>query len=69
MPGESGYDLMRKVRALPLERGGRVPAIAFTAYSTETDRLEALDAGFQMYQTKPTDPARLIAAIAALGRQ
>jgi len=69
MPGESGYDLMRKIRMFPLERGGRVPAIAFTAYSNETDRLAALAAGFQMHHTKPTDPTRLIAAIAELGRQ
>ena len=30
MPGESGYDLLRRVRALPVDRGGRVPALAFT---------------------------------------
>ena len=69
MPGESGYDLLRKVRALPPARGGLVPAIAFTAYCAEQDRLEALAAGFQMHHTKPADPARLVAAIAMLGRR
>jgi two-component system, chemotaxis family, CheB/CheR fusion protein len=69
MPGESGYDLLRKVRSLPPAQGGLVPAIAFTAYSAEQDRLEALAAGFQMHHTKPADPARLVAAIALLGRR
>jgi len=69
MPGESGYDLLRKVRSLPPDRGGLVPAIAFTAYTSEQDRLEALAAGFQMHHTKPADPARLVAAIAMLGRR
>jgi CheY-like chemotaxis protein len=68
MPGESGYDLLRRVRALPAENGGQVPALAFTAYSSEQDRLDVLAAGFQQHHTKPADPARLLAAIAALGR-
>ncbi len=66
MPGESGYDLMRRVRALPRDRGGRVPALAFTAYSSNQDRLDSLDAGFQAHLAKPTDPARLVAMITAL---
>ena len=66
MPGESGYDLLRRVRALPSERGGRVPALAFTAYSSNQDRLDSLDAGFQAHLAKPTDPARLVAMITAL---
>jgi two-component system, chemotaxis family, CheB/CheR fusion protein len=66
MPGASGYDLLRRVRALPSERGGRVPALAFTAYSSSQDRLDSLDAGFQAHLAKPTDPARLVAMITAL---
>ena len=69
MPGASGYDLMRRVRALPLDRGARVPAIAFTAYSSNQDRLDSLDAGFQAHLAKPTDPARLIAMITALAQR
>jgi two-component system CheB/CheR fusion protein len=69
MPGESGYDLMRRVRALPLDRGGRVPALAFTAYSSNQDRLNSLDAGFQAHLSKPTDPARLVAMITALAQR
>jgi two-component system CheB/CheR fusion protein len=69
MPGESGYDLLRRVRALSVDRGGRVPAIAFTAYSSSQDRLESLDAGFQAHLAKPTDPARLVAMITALAQR
>jgi two-component system CheB/CheR fusion protein len=68
MPGQSGYDLLRRVRALPVERGARVPAIAFTAYSSNQDRLDSLDAGFQVHLAKPTDPARLVAMITALAQ-
>ncbi len=68
MPGESGYDLLRRVRALPVERGGRVPALAFTAYSSNQDRLDSLDAGFQAHLAKPAEAARLVAIITALAR-
>ena len=69
MPGESGYDLMRRVRALPSDSGGRVPALAFTAYATNQDRLDSLDAGFQAHLAKPTDPARLVAILTALAQR
>jgi two-component system CheB/CheR fusion protein len=69
MPGESGYDLMRRVRALPPERGGRVPALAFTAYASHQDRLDSLDAGFQAHLAKPADPARLVALLLALAQR
>ena len=32
MPGEDGYSFIRRIRALPPDRGGRVPAVALTAY-------------------------------------
>ncbi|HJX29608.1 MAG TPA: chemotaxis protein CheB [Thermoanaerobaculia bacterium] len=66
MPGESGYDLIRHVRTLLPAEGGLVPAIAFTAYASPEDRLEALDAGFQAHLAKPTDAARLVAMILSL---
>jgi two-component system CheB/CheR fusion protein len=66
MPGESGYDLIRHVRSLLPTQGGLVPAIAFTAYSSHQDRLDALDAGFQAHLAKPTDAARLVAMILSL---
>ncbi|MDP9122150.1 MAG: ATP-binding protein, partial [Acidobacteriota bacterium] len=68
MPEQSGYDLIRRVRALPAESGGAVPALAFTAYTSEADRQEAVDAGFQLHLSKPAEPAKLRSAIARLAR-
>ncbi|MCM3871529.1 MAG: PAS domain S-box protein [Pyrinomonadaceae bacterium] len=66
MPEEDGYELMLKVRALPLEQGGLVPAIALTGYATRKDRERALAAGYQLHLAKPVEPADLVAAIASL---
>lgn len=64
MSGQDGYTLIRKLRSLEPEKGGRIPAIALTAYTREEDRLEALSAGFQQHLSKPIDPNKLIAAVA-----
>ena len=66
MPEASGYELIRRVRAMPAEKGGRVPAVALTAYASMTDRTRALMEGFQNHVAKPTEPQELIAAVAAL---
>jgi CheY-like chemotaxis protein len=67
MRDEDGYDLIRKVRALPPESGGRTPAAALTAYGRLEDRMKALSAGFQLHVAKPVDPAELVAVVATLG--
>ncbi|MEH2058000.1 MAG: response regulator [Nostoc sp.] len=64
MSEQDGYTLIRKLRSLEPEKGGRIPAIALTAYTREEDRLEALAAGFQQHLSKPIDPNKLIAAVA-----
>jgi PAS domain S-box-containing protein len=69
MPGEDGYDLIRRVRQLPAEGGGKVPAIALTAYARTEDRLRALRAGYQMHVTKPVEMAELMAVAASLVRR
>ena len=66
MPGEDGYSLMRRVRALDLEQGGRIPAIALTAYSRTKDRVQALAAGFQMHVPKPVNVSELAHAITSI---
>ena len=68
MPGEDGLSLIRRVRMLPLDRGGQVPAIALSAYAGAEDRRQALLAGFQRHMSKPVDPAQLLAVIAAMTR-
>src|SRR6185503_12995583 len=47
MPGESGYELVEKVRALAAGQGGLTPAVALTAFTRPDDRVRALMAGFQ----------------------
>jgi signal transduction histidine kinase/DNA-binding response OmpR family regulator len=66
MPEENGYDLIRRLRGLPPERGGRIPAAALTAYARAEDRVRALRAGFQLHVSKPVQPAELVAAVASL---
>ena len=69
MPDEDGYELIRRVRELPAEGGGRVPAIALTAYARVEDRMQALRAGFQMHVPKPVELAELVAVAASLVRR
>ncbi|HVF28750.1 MAG TPA: ATP-binding protein [Pyrinomonadaceae bacterium] len=66
MPGEDGYDLIRKVRALPAERGGRTPAVALTAYAGAEDRTRAFLAGYQVHIPKPVEPTELLGVVAGL---
>jgi PAS domain S-box-containing protein len=68
MPGEDGYALMQRVRSLPPESNGDIPAMALTAYARGEDRVKAMRAGFHIHAAKPVDPAELIAAVANLGR-
>ncbi|HKV34483.1 MAG TPA: PAS domain S-box protein [Pyrinomonadaceae bacterium] len=69
MPGIDGYDLIRQVRGLPSNRGGRVPAIALTAYTRTEDRLQSLRAGYDMHVPKPVELAELVAVAATVVRR
>ncbi|MBW4444751.1 MAG: response regulator [Plectolyngbya sp. WJT66-NPBG17] len=53
MPHEDGTTLIRAVRSLPVEQGGKIPAIALSAMAREEDRQIALEAGFDRYLVKP----------------
>jgi len=66
MPREDGYSLMRQVRSLPLEQGGRIPAVALTAYARAEDRRRALMVGFQSHVAKPVNPTELVIVVASL---
>jgi PAS domain S-box-containing protein len=66
MPDEDGYELIRKIRALPAEQGGLTPAIALTGYATRKDRDRSLSAGYHRHIAKPIEQAELVAAIAEL---
>jgi signal transduction histidine kinase/ActR/RegA family two-component response regulator len=66
MPGHDGYELIRRLRVRSPAEGGRVPALALTAYARVEDRLKVLAAGFQMHVSKPIEPDELIAVVASL---
>jgi len=67
MPEADGFSLIRKIRALPAERGGRTPAVALTAYARAEDAHRAFAAGYQMHVAKPVEPAQLATVVANLG--
>ena len=69
MPGEDGYDLIRKVRKMDADHGGCIPAVALTAYARGEDRIRALSAGFQMHVSKPVEPVELAAVVASFAWQ
>jgi signal transduction histidine kinase/ActR/RegA family two-component response regulator len=69
MPGEDGYDLLRKVRDLERRRRWRIPAVALTAHAQAEARDEAFSAGFKAYMAKPVEPADLTRAVAILSRR
>lgn len=66
MPEMDGYMLIEKLRSLPREKGGEVPAIALTAYAGETNEQKALSSGFQKHIAKPVEPETLMQAITSL---
>lgn len=65
MPGGDGYELIRRVRMLPVPRGN-VLAIALTAYARPEDRLKTLRAGFHMHVAKPVEMAELVTVAGSL---
>jgi CheY-like chemotaxis protein len=69
MPGEDGYTLIRKLRALPQDRGGQTPAAGFTGLSTVEDRARVLQAGFQYHLAKPVDARTLVSVVATLAAE
>ena len=69
MPDVDGFELLKRVRALGEARGGKVPAIALTAFARSEDRTRALRAGFVIHVSKPVEPSELVATVAsAAGR-
>lgn len=66
MPDIDGFELLRRVRALGQARGGKLPAIALTAFARSEDRTRALRAGFLVHVAKPVEPSELVATVAAI---
>lgn len=66
MPGEHGYELIRKIRALEEQGGERIPAIALSAHGRSEDRMRSLMSGYHSHMTKPFEPSELVALVASL---
>lgn len=66
MPDLDGYYLISAIRSRPPDRGGRIPAIALTAYTRVDDRRRCLSSGFQVHVPKPVEPAEILAIVASL---
>ncbi|MBA3270442.1 MAG: response regulator, partial [Acidobacteria bacterium] len=66
MPDCDGFELLKRIRARGPERGGKIPAIALTAFARSEDRTRALRAGFKVHVSKPVDPSELIATVASV---
>ena len=66
MPEEDGYFLIREVRSLAASAGGRIPAVALTAYAGDQERDRAINAGFQTHIAKPVKPVQLALIVANL---
>ena len=69
LPDEDGLSLIRRVRSLPASRGGRVPAVAVTAFTLSDDAEEATRAGFQRHFRKPVETQELFGAVAAVAER
>jgi PAS domain S-box-containing protein len=68
LPGEDGYKLISRVRALGPRDGGNLPAAALTAYARSDDARRALAAGYQRHAPKPIQPTTLAALVAGLAQ-
>ena len=69
LPGEDGYELIRKVREWERESGAWTPAIALTAYARTKDRMRALVAGYQVHVAKPIEPVEFALVVAGVLQQ
>jgi CheY-like chemotaxis protein len=63
MPVEDGYSLINRIRQLPEGKGGKIPAIALSAFTAIEKKQKAFESGFQKYHTKPFEPDILISDI------
>jgi CheY-like chemotaxis protein len=66
MPDADGYDLIQRVRSMPPEHGGHIPAIAVTAHTRNEVRERVRAAGYHQLEPKPVDLERLSRAILSL---
>ncbi len=68
MPEEDGYSLISRIRQMPAQNGGNIPAIALSAFATRENKQKAFELGFHKYNTKPFEPDLLLKDIVELTR-
>ena len=68
MPGTDGHTFLKRVRALPRTKGGKIPAVAITAYTSREARLSSREAGFHYHLAKPYDIEKLTEILMGLAR-
>jgi CheY-like chemotaxis protein len=66
MPDVDGYELLRRIRAMTPGEGGKIPAVALTAFARSEDRTRAMRSGFLAHVAKPVEPSELLATVAAV---
>jgi CheY-like chemotaxis protein len=66
MPTDDGYAFVERLRSLDASEGGRIPAVALTAFAAPQDRERALKAGFNAYMAKPVESSELATLITKL---
>jgi CheY-like chemotaxis protein len=69
LPDEDGFALVARVRSLPAQDGGAIPAVAVTAHAHAEEMARALRVGFQRHLAKPIDPSELATVVGELARQ
>lgn len=66
MPEDDGFSLIKQIRQMPPEKGGKIPAMALSAFASNDSKQKAFDVGFQKYHTKPFEPNEIIEDILQL---
>jgi len=61
LPGLDGFQVARRLRKIPACE--RIPIVAVTGYSRESDRQRAFRSGFTEHFAKPIDPHALVRAV------
>jgi CheY-like chemotaxis protein len=69
LPEMDGYEFVKQVRSLELQRARNTPVIALTALARSEDRRRAMLAGFDLHLAKPAEPAELVAVVGRLARR
>jgi PAS domain S-box-containing protein len=69
LPGDDGYQLIRRLRALDPDHGGTIPAAVLTAHARPEEVRRALEAGFQRHLAKPAAADEIARAVADLARR